>query len=160
MTPEQHNKYVGFAHLGYAAIHALAGLVIGVAMLIMLGAMPASARGDQPPPGFFIAMGLFLLVFSIGWSLPSMIAGYAFLKKKSWAKIAGMVAAVFAAAQMPLGTAVSVYTFWFLFSPPGRLLYDKGATSLLPGQQDLAGFDSDKQKEMQYVPPVSPPDWR
>ena len=160
MTPEQHNKYLGLAHLGYAAIHALAGLVIGVAVLIMFSAAPAPSRGDQPPVGFFIAMTGFLLVFSIGWSLPSMIAGYAFLKRKSWAKIAGIVAGVFAAVQMPLGTAVSVYTFWFLFSPPGRLLYDKAPKSLLPGQQDLAGFDPDKQKEAQYVPPASPPDWR
>jgi hypothetical protein len=160
MTPEQHNKYLGFAHLGYAAIHALAGLVIGAAVLIMFSSMPASPRGDQPPRRFFIAMGFFLLVFSIGWSLPSMIAGYALLKKKSWAKPAGMVAAVFAAARMPIGTAVSVYTFWFLFSPPGRLLYDKTANSLTPGQPELAGADLEKLREAQYVPPASPPDWR
>jgi hypothetical protein len=158
MTPEQHNKYLGWAHLGYAAIHALAGLVFGIAVLIIFSTA-SSPRGDQPPIGFFIAMAGFVLVFSIGWSIPSLIAGYAFLKRKSWAKVAGLVAGVFAAAQIPLGTAVSVYTFWFLFSPPGRLLYDKSATSLT-GQQELAGFDPDQQKETQYVPPASPPDWR
>jgi hypothetical protein len=158
MTAEQHNKYLGLAHLAYAAFHALMGLVIGAAMFIIASTAPASPRGDQPPTGFFIAVAAFVLVFSIGWSLPSMIAAYAFLKKKSWAKIAGLVAGVFAAAQMPVGTAVGVYTFWFLFSPPGRLLYDKEAKSLLPGQQALAG--SDLERESQYVPPPTPPDWR
>lgn len=158
MTPEQHNKYLGLAHLAYGVIHSLMGLVIGVAVFIIISTAPASPRGDQPPLGFFIAMACFVLVFSIGWCLPSLIAAYAFLKKKSWAKNAGLVAGVFAAAQMPLGTAVCVYTFWFLFSPPGRLLYDREAKSLLSGQQALAG--SDLGRETQYVPPVSPPDWR
>ena len=160
MTPEQHNKYLGFAHLAYAAIHSLMGGVIGVAVLIMFSTMPPSPRGNHPPLGFFIGMACFLLVFSIGWSVPSIIAAYALLKKKSWAKTAGIVAGVFAAAQMPVGTAVGVYTFWFLFSQPGRLLYDKAAKSLLPGQQELAGIDLEKQKENEYVPPASPPDWR
>lgn len=158
MTPEQHNKYLGLAHLTYGVIHSLMGLVIGAAMLIIFSTAPSSTRGEQPPPGFFIAMAVFVLVFSIGWSLPSLIAGYAFLKRKSWAKIAGLVAGVFAAAQMPLGTAVCVYTFWFLFSPPGRMLYDREAKSLLPGQQEL--IVSDLEKENQYVPPPTPPDWR
>jgi hypothetical protein len=158
MTPEQHNKYLGLAHLAYGAFHSLMGLIFGAAIFIIAGTAPASPRSDQPPLGFFIAMAAFLLVFSIGWSLPSMIAAYAFLKKKSWAKIAGLVAGVFAAAQMPLGTAVAVYTFWFLFSPPGRLLYDKKEKGLLPDRQSLA--ISDLEKESQYAPPPAPPDWR
>lgn len=158
MTPEQHNKYLGFTHLAYAALHSLMSLVIGVAMLVIFSTMPR--RGDQPPPGFFIAMASFLLVFSIGWSIPSMIAAYALLKKKRWAKVAGIVAGAFAATQMPLGTAVCVYTFWFLFSPPGRVLYDQPAKSLQPGQQELAGINVEKQGESRYVPPETPPDWR
>lgn len=152
MTPEQHNKYLGFAHLGYAALHSVAALVIAVAMFIIFYTAPASPRGGQPPVGFFIIMASFLVVFSIGWSLPSMIAAYALLKKKKWARTAGIVAGVFAAAQMPVGTAVGVYSFWFLFSPPGRLLYDREAKSLTRGQQELAAA--------QYVPPDAPPDWR
>jgi len=160
MTPEQHNKYLGLAHLGYAALHSLMGLLVGIVMIVMFSTLPSSPRGNDPPPGFFIAIGGFVLVFSIGWSLPSMIAGYALLKKKRWAKIAGLVAGAFAAAQMPIGTAVSVYTFWFLFSPPGRLLYDQPLRSLAPGQAEPIGIDQEKGKEHQYVPPVSPPDWR
>jgi hypothetical protein len=159
MTPEQHNKYLGLAHLGYSIFHALMGLVVGIFVLAMFSTLPSSPRGADPPAGFFIAMGFFLLVFSVGWSIPSAIAAYAFLKKKSWAKVAGLVAGVFAAAQMPVGTAVCVYTFWFLFSPPGRLLYDKGAKSLEARQQELAGMGG-KQLEHEYSPPPTPPDWR
>lgn len=160
MSPEQHNKYLGLAHLGYAALHSLMGLVFGILMIFVFSSLPSTPRGANPPLGFFVVMGLFLMVFSIGWSIPSMIAAYGLLKKKKWAKIAGIVAGAFAATQMPVGTAISIYTFWFLFSPPGRLLYDQPAQSSLAGQQELAGMASAKQSEHHYVPPDSPPDWR
>jgi hypothetical protein len=159
MTPEQHNKYLGFAHLVYAALHSLMGLGLGVMMVVMFSTMPASTRGNPPPPGFIIAMACFFLVFSVGWSIPSMIAAYALLKRKRWAKIASIVAGVFAAPQMPLGTAVCVYTFWFAFGEPGRLLYDRPAKSL-PPTPDWAVIDQGKQKEEEYFPPGTPPDWR
>ena len=159
MTPEQHNKYLGWAHLVYAALHSLMGIFISVIMLVMFTSLPNSSRGNPPPPGFFIAMACFMLVFTVLISIPSMIAGYALLKRKRWAKIAAIVAGAFAAMQVPFGTAVCVYTFWFLFSEPGRLLYDQPAKSLPPeSAQAWAGTNQDKTHE--YVPPVTPPDWR
>jgi hypothetical protein len=159
VTPEQHNKYLGWAHLVYAALHSLMGIFLSVIMLVMFTSLPNSSRGNPPPPGFFIAMACFMLVFTVLISIPSLIAGYALLKRKRWAKIAAIVAGAFAAMQVPVGTAVCVYTFWFLFSEPGRLLYDQPAKSLSPGSaQDWAR--TNQEKTHAYVPPVTPPDWR
>jgi chromate transport protein ChrA len=158
MTPEQHNKYLGWTHLAYAALHSLMGVVVSLIVAVMFR-LPDSSRGNPPPPGFFIALAVFMLVFTVGISIPSMIAGYALLKRKRWAKIAAIVAGAFAAMQVPFGTAVCVYTFWFLLSEPGRLLYDQPAKSLSPGSaQDWARTNQEKTHE--YVPPVTPPDWR
>jgi len=159
MTPEQHNKYLGFAHLAYAGLHTLMGVFISVLMIVMFSTLPNSPRGNPPPPGFFIAMACFMLVFTVGVSIPSMIAAYALLKRKRWAKIAAIIAGAFAAMQVPVGTAVCVYTFWFLFSEPGRLLYDQPAKSLPPeSAQDWAR--TNQQKTHEYFPPAAPPDWR
>jgi hypothetical protein len=159
MTPEQHNRYLGFAHLGYAAFHSLMGVVIGILMIVMLSSLPDSTRGNPPPPVFFVMMAGFMIVFALGWSLPSFIAAYALLKKKRWAKTASIVAGCFAAAQMPLGTAVAVYTFWFAFGETGRLLYDKPAKSL-PGAALEDGARLNQEKAHEYFPPAAPPDWR
>lgn len=159
MTPEQHNKYLGWTHLAYAALHSLMGVVVSLIVAVMFSRLPDSSRGNPPPPGFFIALAVFMLIFTVGISIPSMIAGYALLKRKRWAKIAAIVAGAFAAMQVPFGTAVCVYTFWFLLSEPGRLLYDQPAKSLSPGSaQDWVRTDQAKTHE--YVPPVTPPDWR
>ena len=159
MTPEQHNKYLGFAHLGYAVFHSLMGVAIGVIMIVMLSSLPDSTRGNPPPPAFFVMMAGFLIVFALGWSLASLIAAYALLKKKRWAKTASIVAGVFAATQMPLGTAVAVYTFWFAFGDTGRLLYDKPAKSL-SGAPPEDGARINQEKAHEYFPPAKPPDWR
>ena len=159
MTPEQHNKYLGFAHLAYAVFHSLMGVFIGVMMAVMFSTLPDSTRGNPPPPAFFLMMAGFMVVFALGWSIPSLIAAYALLKRKRWAKTAAIVAGVFTATQMPLGTAVAVYTFWFAFGEPGRLLYDQAAKSLPPAPPaDWARISQEKPHE--YSPPAKPPDWR
>ena len=161
MTAEQHNKYLGYSHLAYAAFHSLMGLVMGVFMLVMFSTVPTSGRGNDPPLGFFILIACFVLVFTLGWSIPSMIAAYGFLKRKRWAKVAGIVAGVFAATQMPVGTAVCVYTFWFLFGENGRQLYDRPANTLPPAPPtDWTGLNPQTGETSQYKPPVAPPDWR
>jgi len=159
MTAEQHNKYLGLAHLTYAALHSLVGVFIGVMMVVMFSTLPPSQPGNPPPPAFFVGVAVFTVVFTLVWSIPSMIAAYALLKRKRWAKTASIVAGVFAATQLPLGTAVGIYSFWFAFGEPGRLLYDQPAKSLLsPLPADGARINPEETHE--YSPPAKPPDWR
>jgi hypothetical protein len=160
LTPDQHNKYLGFAHLAYAALHALMGVFFGVMMIVMFSTIPPGAGQPPPPPAFFIVMACFFFVFTVGWTIPSMVAAYALLKRKKWAKTAGIVAGVFAATQMPVGTAVSVYTFWFLFSEPGRSLYDQSTKTLPGARPDWNGVNRQRSPEGEYAPFASPPDWR
>ena len=159
MTPEQHNKYLGFAHIGYVVLHSLMGVALGVMMIAIASTEPTSPGRNPPPRGFFFMLAAFVLVLTVGWTIPSMIAAFALLKKKRWAKVAAIVAGVFAAAQLPFGTAVGVYTFWFVFSQPGRLLYDKDVKSLAAATADDR-YRMNQEKPHEYFPPAAPPDWR
>ena len=164
MTPEQHNKYLGLAHLVYAAIIGL--FILGLlgmfgAMFIALANEPTVRNGPPPPPqAFFFIVWLFMALFYGALLIPSVVAGYALLKRKRWAKIAAIVGGVVASMFFPFGTAVCVYTFWFLFSEPGRLLYD--TPSQRPPSPPLFGAsgDSISQPEFQQRPAITPPDWR
>jgi hypothetical protein len=77
-----------------------------------------------------------------------------------------IIAAVIAAGNFPFGTAACIYTFWFLFSDPGRFIFEGNnyAGALPPGRQTWANqtwnYDAQRQREGQYNPPPSPPDWR
>ncbi len=152
MTPEQHNKFLGIAYLAYACFH----LLLMAATMVLLGAIARqyytmtsfmSSEDAFPFPFMFIFMGFFYGVTTI----PAVVAGYSLLKRRRWAKIAAIIGAVVAAMNFPIGTAVCVYSFWFVFSEPGKLLYDEPVQALPP--QPKPGWTT------YHVPPGRPPDW-
>ena len=165
MTPEQHNKYLAWSHIAYAGFFAL---IFGIVLLFfgvgVIAAMLSTPGPDGPPAVFLVIMTLFMAVFFGAFTLPSFIAGYGLLKRKKWAKVWAIIAAVLAGGQFPMGTAVTVYTFWFLFSEPGKQWFDQGQYALPPGTQTWANqqwnYDAQRQREGQYTPPPPPPDWR
>ena len=165
MTPEEHNKALGICHLAYGGLSAL--MVLGV--LIFFGAIMFALPGGEAPVGVFMLVLTFILFWSVILMLPSFIAGYAILKHKSWAKTASIIAAVLETMSFPLGTAVAIYSFWFMFSDAGRTMYDKNFTSPqrpyalrdTPPPPAASGWDTrGARQEREYVPPPQPPDWR
>jgi hypothetical protein len=162
MTPDEHNKYVGIANVAYGAFHILVMLLMGVIFAAMVGMMTLNGgRSNGPPPAFIGIIIVFAVVVNLVMAVPSFIAGYAFLKRKPWAKVAGIIAAVMSALRIPFGTLVSIYTFWFLFSEPGKTLYDRQSQALPPAPPvDWTDIGEQKRRENQYAPPASPPDWR
>ena len=134
MTVLEQNKYLGIAHLGYAALQVL----IMIVTLVFMGAMmseifsQAARMGDDRFGEFMPVVLVFAGVLQVAFTIPSIVAGYAFLKRRPWAKIAGIIAAVVAAMSFPLGTALAVFTFWFLFSDAGKQLYDHAAAPSSP----------------------------
>lgn len=161
MTPEEHNKYLGIAHVAYGAIHVLLMLVMGVFFMAMMGVMARNgSRGAAPPPAFFGLIMAFAVGINVLLAVPSFIAGYAFLKRKPWAKVAGIIAAVLAAMRIPFGTAVSIYTFWFLFSTPGKILYDNLSQALPPAPPADWNEVNRTKREEEYSTLPAPPDWR
>jgi hypothetical protein len=159
LTPEQHNKYLGILHLAHGGLTSLFMLAMGIFMSIASAVDP---RGG-PPPEFVGLMWAFLLVFGGIMVAPSYVAGYGLLKRRRWAKVAAIVSAVMSASSAPIGTAVCAYTFWFLFSESGKLLYDQPQYALPPRSANWQFNQSREQsrdREVQYTPPPSPPDWR
>lgn len=155
-TPEQHIKYLAYSHLGYGGLMALLGLLMIGFFNGVLGLAP-----EAPPVGIMILFSLFIAFIYGLMTVPSLIAGYGLLKNKKWAKTASIIGGVTAASNFPIGTAVCVYTFWFLFSEPGKSVFEKQNFQLPPGRQWWAKENShQRQEQPRYVPPSTPPDWR
>ena len=155
MTSEQHNKNLGRAHLAYGGLTFLL-------MLLMLGFLVSIFRMDPsgPPLAFVVFISLFVGAMYSIMIIPSFIAGYGLLKRRRWAKTAAIIGGVTAAMSFPLGTAVCVYTFWFLFSEPGKALYENQRQMLTAQRDEPWRVQETKTTEKQFVPPSSPPDWR
>jgi hypothetical protein len=154
VTPEQHNRYLSWAHF----IHAGLSSLMMVGMFVIFTAVMA-VDPNPPPFFFFIFMGFFMILIFGLMIVPSFVAGYGLKRRKRWARTASIIAGVTASMSAPVGIAVCIYTFWFLFSDPGKLLYDN-ARHALPPRNEAWRIPSREVREHQYVPPSSPPDWR
>jgi hypothetical protein len=171
MTPQDHNKVIGIMHLIWGGFNFLMMLFIVPFILMLLGPMGSD---PTPPAEFKAVFGVFMgviIAVSVLFTIPPLLAGYALLKRKSWAKVAGIVSACFTAFSMPFGTALTVYTIWFLCGQQGDQLYRKGAANTYEpwrgSLRDANAFDWEAQRaadarrrEQNYAPPPQPPDWR
>jgi hypothetical protein len=166
MTTEEHNRTLGIMHLVYGGLHVLIMLLM-MAIFIPIFSLGAS-RGMRDPNGALfvtIFMSIFVLFWAV-FSIPAFVAGYGLLKRKSWARIWAMISGGMAGMSFPLGTALCVYSFWFLFSDAGKALYDNQASPLggyAPGVLHGAPRPADwgaRQRDYTYAPPPPPSSWR
>ncbi|MDQ5847155.1 MAG: hypothetical protein M3539_17860 [Acidobacteriota bacterium] len=118
-TAEHHNKYLALAHIAFAVFSL--SLIIGWSCFLYffwgIGTMPKEQAT-------FMMVGLLLVgVLNFLAVAPSLIAGWALLRRKGWAKNASLLAAVAGAMYFPFGPFVCGYSFWFFFNEPGRSFY-------------------------------------
>jgi hypothetical protein len=171
MTPQDHNKIIGIMHLIYGGFNALM-LAIFVPLFLVMG-VAAGSDPNAPPAiaAIFGIFGLVMLFLAVILGLPPILAGYAMLKHKSWARMMGIIAAVVEAMSFPFGTALCVYTFWFLFGQNENFHRAGGGNMAgqswnAPPLRDAGTYDWEAQRAAQagrprdYVPPPQPPDWR
>ena len=152
MTPQDHNRTLGITHLAYGGFHLLMMALFSVFFFFIM-ALPSRNGGEFD---IFTVFMLIMLGFSLLFTLPSLIAGYALLKRKSWARTAAIVAGILAAPSFPHGTALGVYTLWFMFGNEGRELYSNNAGAwpssarygALPGAQDPASTWATAQPQL------------
>ena len=122
-----HAKILGIGFLIFGLINTLVLILIAVFMVLGLGGMLFFAREAEAL--FGAALGIFglivmLLMFFVLMALPHLLAGYTFLKRKKSSKIFGIIASVFSFMTFPLGTALAIYCFWFIFGEAGNKFYN------------------------------------
>jgi hypothetical protein len=172
MTAEEHNKTLGICHLAYGGLMMLLMIAMFIFMGVIMSTLPSRPGGPDPemPVAFFALFFAFMFIYSLIFFVPSLIAGYAMLKRKNWARMASIVASVFEVMSFPFGTAVGIYSFWFMFGDVGKSLYGVPAvpTATRPfALQDAPpppASDWNAQtsfgREGEYAPPAQPPVWR
>ena len=104
-----HIRVVGWLHIVGAFMLVAAG---GFLFLFFAG----MGAGADDPEAFRIlgAIGFALIVFMILMSVPGLVAGYGILKRRSWARVIGIVVGALDLPLFPIGTVVGAYTLWIL----------------------------------------------
>lgn len=103
---EKHVNVIAILWIVYGAIGLLFGFFL---FLLLFGISFIPDMGDIAPGVLrLVAVGLsfFFLIFS----LPELIAGIGLLKKQEWGRILTLVVSFFNLLNIPLGTALGIYS--------------------------------------------------
>jgi hypothetical protein len=124
----QHVNIVGYLYIGFGALYLLIACLVAV-ILLGAGLIALPSDGTEPLGILLIvavSVGLLLLVLG----LPGIIGGWGLLRLRSWARILVLVLAVVNLFNVPIGTALGIYTFWVLLNDETEKLF---AASEPPG---------------------------
>jgi hypothetical protein len=121
MTAEEHNKTLSTLHFIYGAMH---GLTLAGLLLLLVVVVKFATLGANSISTFWLAIGVLtfvVLLFVVG--LLPLAVGYALRKRRRWAKPLGFSLAVISLVNIPVGTALGIYTIKFFRSEGGVQLY-------------------------------------
>jgi hypothetical protein len=113
-----HIRLVGILWMAYSVLHVVAG----VALLIVANTIFGGVNGmihipNGPPPE--VTVWLRPLLSVIGWLILAkaafgFFAGWGLLRHEEWARVVALVVGFIALLNVPLGTALGIYTLWVL----------------------------------------------
>jgi hypothetical protein len=131
MTAEEHNKTLATLWFIYGAMHGLT--LLGLLLLILIVKLSVSAALSIS--GFWIAMSVitFVMLMMIVGLLP-LVVGIGFRKRTRWLKTSAVALSIASLINIPIGTALGIYTIEFLRSKAGVSLYGGEASAATEGE--------------------------
>jgi uncharacterized membrane protein (DUF2068 family) len=125
---------IAILHLVHGFVAAATAVGVFLTVVVLIGFRTALERWvfqiyepTDANPGawlsvFAVAVTAVYMVGALLFTVPALAGGYGMWKRRRWARKFVLVSAVVAALNVPFGTALAVYTFWFLFVDEGREL--------------------------------------
>ena len=120
MTAEEHNQTLGTLYFVYGAVHGLT--LLGLLGLVLIFKF-ASVAGELLSPSLMIAGTFLFVVLMLLVGVLPLVAGIGFRKRKRWVKPLGLALAVVSLVNIPIGTALGIYTMKFFRSDAGVKIY-------------------------------------
>jgi len=128
---ETHVNVVAILYLVFSALGILGSLVV---LLIFGGAASIVGTTAVDEPGARVAIpvlgaiGGFIVVLILIFSVPGLLAGWGLLQYQEWARILTIVLSVLNLLAFPFGTALGVYGLWTLLNQQTLPLFRRGSS--------------------------------
>lgn len=132
MTAEEHNKTLSTLYLIYGAIHGLT--LLGLLGLVLVFKF-ASVAGELISATWMIVGAIVFVVLLFAVGLLPLLVGFGFAKRRQWVKPLSIAVAIISLVNIPIGTALGIYTIKFFRTEAGVKLY--GGQARAAGENDL-----------------------
>jgi len=119
---EKHITIVAALHIGLSIL----GIVLGAFVFVLLAGIGVISEDEDALTVLAIvggAVSSFLFVLSA----PGLIGGIGLLKRKEWARILVLIVSGLELLNIPIGTAVGIYSVWALVQTETIKLFSRTA---------------------------------
>jgi hypothetical protein len=130
MNSEDKSKLLGLFFWLFTGLNVVVVVLFAVFFTVFFGAVIANAPHKTNDPPLELLMAFFTVIFAIViittvlFSVPKVIAGYGLRKHKPWARTWAIVASIMCCLSFPIGTAIGVFGLVFLFSDEGKKYFE------------------------------------
>jgi hypothetical protein len=110
-----HVRLLGILWMAYSSLHVIGGVAVIVVAKTIFN--PAFHISGGPPPEITVWLQpllLFVGLLLLAKAAAGFIAGWALLQRERWARTMALIMGFIALLNIPLGTALGVYTLWVL----------------------------------------------
>ncbi|HEX3085675.1 MAG TPA: hypothetical protein VHP99_14180 [Pyrinomonadaceae bacterium] len=135
MTAEEHNQTLGTLYFVYGAVHGLT--LLGLLGLVLIFKF-ASVAGELLSASIMLSGTIVFVVLMLMVGFLPLIAGIGFRKRRRWVKPFAIGLGVVSLINIPVGTALGIYTIKFFRSDAGVKLYGGHASVTDPGDLENA----------------------
>lgn len=126
MTRQNHITLLGVLHIARGAFVFLVGIAL-FALLTGIGLISE----DNTAMGVLGIIGMVLLLLLVALAIPSIIAGIGVLLRREWGRIMALVVGIISLIDIPIGTAVGVYSIWLLMNDDTRILFGQSPSPIV-----------------------------
>ncbi|HEY7474099.1 MAG TPA: hypothetical protein VH679_03745 [Vicinamibacterales bacterium] len=136
-----HLKVIAALFIAAGSILVCMALLMSLLFAVLGGVVGASGEEGT---GLAVAVlglsGAALAIMLLVLGVPYIICGWGLWRRRSWARVMGIVLAVIALTKIPLGTAIGIYALVILFQ--------KDTQRLLQAQEGSEG-DEEREEELE-----------
>jgi hypothetical protein len=116
---KKHIELIGILHIVYHSI----GLIIALIVMLVIAGGGLVSR-DEIAIAVTLAVAMSISSMIIIFSIPGIIGGIGLLKMRPWARILILIMGFLALLEIPLGTALGIYTIWALMNDETIKLFE------------------------------------
>ena len=115
---EKHVNVVASLYIGLSIFGILFSLIVGVIL-----SLAGSFIDDPVAQKILPVIANVVIWVIILLSIPGIVAGIGLFKRKEWARILTLILSVIKLMNIPIGTAVGVYSIWVLVQDETTALF-------------------------------------
>lgn len=121
---ETHLKVTAVLFILMGVVLIFLAVLMSLVFSVVGGVVGASGEEDAVVALAALGLtGVALTIFLLVMSVPYIICGWGLWKRRSWARIMGIVLAILALFEFPIGTAFGVYALIILFKAETEKLF-------------------------------------